>query len=342
MEEVVNDSLGEKWTIVQNRMRAFERSFKQAKIPLDEWCLYDLLPNQFLLSYYDVKNQITEHIFDNYDKPEIYDHLVNIHKLSKKVHARPLNIDKKYLREVYFDGGKKLLGKVNAGKTRIEYDPFSTKTGRLTVTPESFPILTLPKRLRSVLRPTNDLFVEIDYNSAEIRTMLALAGHEQPPGDIHEWNRRNVWNDEIDRDEAKRRMFSWLFSSKTNDALQDVYKPNEVVPKYWDGKVIETPFGRVIESDDFHALNYLVQSTNSDLFLECVCKVDELLSNGTDSHVAFTIHDSVVLDMSKKDLDKLGECITLMKNTRLGVFMTNVKIGLTFGNLVEKPNSGLK
>ena len=74
---------------------------------------------------------------------------------------------------------------------------FGSKTGRLTNVKGYFPILTMDKEHRSVVKPKNDLFVELDYNGAEIITLLALSGREQPKQDIHQWNVQNVANGTI-------------------------------------------------------------------------------------------------------------------------------------------------
>ena len=65
----------------------------------------------------------------------------------------------------------------------VSYNQFGTKTGRLSTQPKSFPILTMNSEFRSIVKPTNNKFVELDYNAAEARTLLALAGKEQPKED---------------------------------------------------------------------------------------------------------------------------------------------------------------
>jgi hypothetical protein len=54
---------------------------------------------------------------------------------------------------------------------------------------------------------------------------------------------------------------------------------------------------------------------------------------GCKSYVAFPIHDSVVLDFSIEDKERLGEIVELFSNTGLGKFKVNVSVGTNFGNL---------
>ena len=54
---------------------------------------------------------------------------------------------------------------------------------------------------------------------------------------------------------------------------------------------------------------------------------------GCKSYVAFPIHDSIVLDLSKEDKEKLPEIIDIFSNTALGKFMVNVRVGQNFGQL---------
>ena len=53
------------------------------------------------------------------------------------------------------------------------------------------------------------------------------------------------------------------------------------------------------------------------------------------STIAFTIHDSIILDMSKKDAIMLRDIKDRFENTRWGNFVSTCKIGKDFGNLKE-------
>jgi hypothetical protein len=53
------------------------------------------------------------------------------------------------------------------------------------------------------------------------------------------------------------------------------------------------------------------------------------------STIAFTLHDSIILDMSQEDAIMLKEIKNQFEQTRWGKFMSTCKIGNTFGNLKE-------
>ena len=51
------------------------------------------------------------------------------------------------------------------------------------------------------------------------------------------------------------------------------------------------------------------------------------------SFVAFSLHDSLVIDFDKKDLNIVQELVTMFSNTDLGQYLTNVSIGKNFGEM---------
>ena len=336
LDEVCPEHLREEWDKINGRMRAYHRSFVEAKISLNDNCFFDLVPEQFLLQYCDVKNQITKHILKNYEKPENCDFLAELSAFTAEIRHNHLNIDLNYLKSRLSEYKvRQFYKKINKVDPYIKYDIFGTKTGRLTTRKNSFPILTMDKRYRGVLKPNNDWFVELDYNAAELRTMLALLGERQPIEDIHDWNIQNVYNNEVDRDEAKKRIFSWLYNPNSkDDLLKQVYDRDSIKDKYWDGEYVNTIYGRKIESDEYHAVNYIIQSTFSDLLLKQAIKINKLLE-GTKTHVAFTIHDSIVLDMAHEDETMINEIYHQFADTEFGPFKTSAKAGKNFGELKE-------
>jgi hypothetical protein len=189
------------------------------------------------------------------------------------------------------------------------------------------------KEFRKIISPSNDKFVELDFNAFELRTLLYLLDKEQPDIDIHQWNIDNVYRGLVTRDEAKKRIFSWLYNLESKDHLSNrAYSRQEILDKYWNGTEVTNPFGRTIESDKFHAVSYLIQSTAVDIVLRQMIKIHKLLKNKK-SHIAFTIHDSVVIDMAEEDMSLLPELKRQFSTFGDTEFLTNVSIGSDFGNM---------
>ena len=186
-----------------------------------------------------------------------------------------------------------------------------------------------------MIKPQNDWFIELDFNAAELRTLLALSGQEQPEQDIHTWNAEHVYNGQVTRDEAKKRIFAWLYNPISKDKLSaGTYDRDSVLDKHWDGEQVRTFYDRIIPADKHHALNYIIQSTTSDTFLRRVLAVNKLLQEKR-SKIAFCIHDSLVLDFAHEDREELLSIVKEFSKTDLGTFKVNVQAGKNFGEMKE-------
>jgi len=336
LDQVCPEFLRQDWLRISSKLRAFITSFNEAKIDLDDNCFFDLVPQKFLLELCEIKNKITKHVFENYPRPKNYDFFHELAQLVDDISNNKLNIDISVLKNKMAEFKvRQFTKKINNTNACIKYNIFGTKTGRLTTKKNSFPILTLDKSYRSILKPNNDWFVELDFNAAELRTLLGLLGKEQPKGDLHEWNMKNVYKNTLTREEAKKRIFAWLYNSNSKDSLSNrTYDRKEILKKYWDGSKVKTPFHREIDSDEFHALNYIIQSVTSDLILRQAIKVDKLLKDKK-TNIAFMVHDSIVLDMAKEDEYLINGIFKTFANTELGIFNTSVTAGKNFGELTK-------
>ena len=116
----------------------------------------------------------------------------------KKIEGASLNLDFKNLNMTDVKV-RRSFSKIKDVSSRISYNPWGTVTGRLATNKNSFPILTLDKTYRSIVKPKNDWFMEFDYNAAELRTLLALANKQQPTQDMHEWNVENLYSGNLSR-----------------------------------------------------------------------------------------------------------------------------------------------
>ena len=298
LNDVCPNALIDDLVAIEDKLKAYYRSFVLAKVDMNENCFFDLVPKPFLVEYCEIRNKITKYVFENYEKPQNYDFMVDLTKVLARIRHQKLNIDVSSL------SGKAHFPKFRqAMKKYSNIDPYccylinGTKTGRLATQRNSFPIMSMDKDFRSIVKPTNDWFVELDFNAAELRTLMALGGSETPLEDIHSWNMRNLFNAHTTREEAKQGFFSWLYDeNKINPNLSKYYDRDKVREIYFDGQVVKTMFGREIEAEQRTALNYIIQSTTADLVLRQVIKIYDMLRDKR-SFIAFTIHDNIVLDL---------------------------------------------
>lgn len=336
LDEVCPEYMKVRWLEVFGKLKAYHRSFFEAKINMNENCFYELVPQKFLIEYCKAKNEITEYILNEHKKPENYDFLVEATKMLTEIRYQRLNIDITPLkRKAHILRVREFIKKLKTIQPYVKYNLFGSVTGRLTVEKGCFPLLNLDKNYRSILKPNNDWFVELDYNAAELRTLLALSGKDQPEEDIHDWNANVVYRGAVDREEAKKRVFAWLYNPNSNDFLSNrAYDRGRVKEQYWDGKKVKNPYGREIEASEFHALNYILQSTTNDIILRQAIKIYKMLE-GKKTKIAFTMHDSIVLDFSEEDQHMVQDIYDTFAKNDFGVFKTSVKAGKNFGELKD-------
>ena len=128
-------------------------------------------------------------------------------------------------------------------------------------------------------------------------------------------------------------MFSWLYNPNSKDFLSSrAYRREEIVEKYWDGQSVNTPFDRQIKSDRYHALNYIIQSSTNDLFLRKMIELDKFLEDKK-SYIAFSIHDSLVIDFAKEERNLIFDIAKIFSGTNFGDFKVNVSVGKNFGEM---------
>jgi hypothetical protein len=334
LDDSCPEHLKVRWTAAQDLLRSHFKSFSVAGVRLTDVCFYDLVPEKHLQHYFDTKNEITSWIFENIEKPKNYSFLKetfgNLRELAK--HELSVSMVGLYSDAAEDAKAKSLYGQLEGKPVHVDYDIFGTVTGRLTTKRGSFPMLNLKKELKHHVKPTNDVFLELDFNAAEVRTLLALQNIEQPQEDIHEWNIKNIFNKEMSREEAKQKLFAWLYNPESNSINDGVYDRENILREHYQGGIIQTPFGRAINAPGPKALNYLLQSTSSDNTIDRFNKVARFL-RGTRSHVAAVIHDSVVIDLHRDDRGMIPQLKQIFEDTKLGKFMVNVSLGKDLGNM---------
>jgi len=321
---------------IEKKLKAFNLAFDVVDFNIEEWCVYDFMPLSFLIDLCEIKNKITDNVLASWTKPKAYDHMVKVHQVISQMNYNEVIFDFDVAAQL--STTKALQGKLRSLKGTngwVHYDPYGTITGRLSTKPNSFPILNIPAEFKTAIRPHNDLFVELDFNAAELRTMLSLSGREQPEEDIHEWNMQHVFSRIQDRESAKKKAFQWLYGkTAANKTLEEVYDKEKIKKDWFHHDFVKTPFGRAIPCDEDHAINYVVQSTTADVVYENTKKIQDLIQNHK-TFVAFVIHDCIVLDMAKQDLGLIDDLVATFSKTRFGDFKSSIKAGKTLGNLKE-------
>jgi|18_taG_2_1085343.scaffolds.fasta_scaffold05518_2 hypothetical protein len=298
----------------ENLIKAHRRACLEAKVDLAGTCFFEAVPEHLMSRWFSLRDSAIRSILSKTEKPKDYSILHKAHVLATNINRQKIIID----------------GEAH----RVQYDILSSATGRFTTTKGTYPILSMDKKQRCNLTPQNDLFLEIDLNGAEIRTLLALSGVDQPQEDIHMWNMKNALPPWISRPEAKEHFFAWLYNPKNHNEDYEKFYNKKVYREYYDGKAVKTPFGRVLEVDERKALNYLTQSTTNDIVVQSCYKIMKFLK-GKKSTVAFTMHDSVVLDFAKEDHHLVSEIKEIFETNLFGRFLSTVKIGKNFGELKE-------
>jgi len=336
LTDVCPEDLKTDWAKIKKTLKSCLKAFDTSRLSLNENCFYDVLPEYFLFEYLNTKNKITQHVLETHPRPQNYDFMYNLVEMISEIKSHPLNIDVNPIKHLLSSvRGQNFHRTLQSIKPVCDYNPWGTVTGRLATNPHTFPILTMNKEFRACVRPANDWLLELDFNAAELRVLLALAGAQQPTNDIHRWNVKHVFDSKLTREEAKTKTFAWLYSQRSNKDLERLYNKNLVKNKYWDGFKIETDYGRIMEDvDEHHALNYIVQSTTIDMVHEQAYKVYELLK-GMKSRISFLIHDAVYIDLAEEDRYEILNLLDTFKQTRYGRFKVNVSAGKNLGTMKD-------
>ena len=334
IEEACPEHLGDAWDKVSKKIRAYRKSFDIAKINLREHCFFELVPHDALMQFYEVKNQITEYIFENYEKPTNYEYMASAAKLLYKIKYQDLKLDNSDCRSLFVNSGMRNGSqRILNGPKHIDYNLFGTVTGRLSTHPQSFPVLTMKRELRRLVKPHNDWFLSLDYNGAEVRTLLALSEQKQPDGDIHDWNIINVFQiADMNREEAKTTFFAWLYNPDSDYIKTNYYDRKKVLDMYYDGDYINTIFGRHIKVSEWKAFNYLIQSTTADLVIDRAVVIDRMLE-GRKSFISHIVHDEVVIDFADEDRALATEIKDVFAKNKLDTFKVNLKAGQNYYDL---------
>jgi hypothetical protein len=336
MASVAPENLRHRLEKREGKIKAFVKSALTSKLNMKEHCLFDIIPEQHLMHYCEVKNEICQYVFDNYHKPENHGYLVDLKRMAFDIEQSPILVDQEALKNSskYDNKARVLLSSLDGKNKPIRYDIWGSKTGRLTTKKGSFPIMNLKKEIANCVIPKNDIFVQFDLNGAEIRTFISLSTGTHPKEDIHRWNMENVLTNVTDRDKAKKKFLAWFYNPNSDAIKSDHYDRTLLLKKYYKDGFVRTPFGRKIEANDFHALNYLLQSSSSDNCMKQAIKIHRFIHNRK-SFVHSVVHDSITIDLAFEDRHMLPQIQEIFEDTDLGWFKSSAAAGRNYRDLEE-------
>ena len=73
--------LQDRYEVYSRKIRSFLRATAHAKINYDDVCLFEIIPQQHLRHYCEVKNDITNWVLENHQKPQNHQHMVDVMEL---------------------------------------------------------------------------------------------------------------------------------------------------------------------------------------------------------------------------------------------------------------------
>ena len=103
LDEVCPEHIKDRWETAKEKIKSHCRACIESRIDITGGKFYNLLPQSNLLEYLQVKNEITQYVFDNFPKPENYDFLFELQKVLTKIETNRVKLDLTPLRSKRHD-----------------------------------------------------------------------------------------------------------------------------------------------------------------------------------------------------------------------------------------------
>jgi hypothetical protein len=230
----------------------------------------------------------------------------------KWVEEQGIGINEKLFDKYYEPTWK--ANSIKDGKIYTNYNLFNI-TSRPTNAFNSINFLALTKgAARSAFIPTNDIFVEFDFDGYHLRLIANKINFELPQGiSIHTYlGQQYFGKKELTIEEyqqSKKITFRQLYNGVEYEyrKIEFFYKVAMFIDDLWEtmqyGKYIELPNGRRFTGLDFNPqklFNYYVQCLETVNNVEKLLKLRKLLKTKK-SKVVLVVYDSILIDFSKED-----------------------------------------
>lgn len=125
LEEVCPEGLKEDFQKCIRKMRAFQKSFELAKIDFRNHCFFDMVPHDFLVEFLEIKNQITKHTFETYERPPNYELLAGASEMLHEIAYQPINLNNEGCKEIFLNTSlRRSAQSILKGSKYIDYNLF--------------------------------------------------------------------------------------------------------------------------------------------------------------------------------------------------------------------------
>ena len=257
----------------------------------------------------------------------------------KWVEEQGIGINQKLFDKYYEPTWK--ANSIKDGKIYTNYNLFNI-TSRPTNAFNSINFLALAKgTARSAFIPTNDIFVEFDFDGYHLRLIANKINFELPQGiSIHTYlgqqyfNKKELTPEEYQ--ESKKITFRQLYNGIEHDyrGIEFFNKVAIFIEDLWEtmqyGKYVELPNGRRFTGLDFNPqklFNYYVQCLETVNNVKKLLKLKELLETKR-SKVVLVVYDSILVDFSKEDgREVLDQIRDILQEDN---YLVKVQLGKTY------------
>lgn len=311
-----------KFKIIEKKLFNQTKTLLACKLKKSDYHLF--IDDKIISDYYSIKLEIYRDTLETTTLPIDYEYLKKAYIISETIYTNNIL-------------------KYNNEKIFIRYNPF-TAYGRYGLLPDSFNILSLKKENRVNLNLNKNFsYLEIDFNSFEIRILFMLLGIKQPQEDLYDCI-RILSKSKLDRDSFKKDLIHKIYSKNEHKTpFYSFIKESKFYEKYKiENGFVQNIFGKKMDCDDFHLFSRIIQSTGAYIFYNQIYKIINFIyKNKLKSKILFCIHDSLCIAIHNDEKKYIEEIIKIYSKIELPeidysqTFLCKTKIGTNLGDMKE-------
>lgn len=224
---------------------------------------------------------------------------------------------------------KKIVSRFEGGRIFVcDYNSFETRISMFLTKNKEFIQEYKDKDLH--IEVAKEIFIKDDEISTKQRETSKFINHALLYGASH--NRlKEILSNLVEEDEKEERLY---FVKKM---LEPIIKNSKAINEECNKNgYIKTPWGSIVWPDkEYAAYNNLVQTIASEIIVDKILEINELLKD-KESKFLFSIHDSMVFDISPKEKGLATEILKIMSSFNKSKFWVDYRFGKNYLNLSEK------